>query len=161
MGKSWKFGDDIDTDVIIQGKYLVINEPEELAKHVFENLRPEFAAGVKEGDFVVAGENFGCGSSREHAPIALKASGIEAVIAKSYARIFFRNAINIGLRLVECEEVDSIQDGDELKADYENGVIINKTQDRTYGIKKFPDFLSKIIEKGGLVEFGKELYSQC
>ena len=161
MGKSWKFGDDIDTDVIIQGKYLVINEPEELAKHVFENLRPEFSVKVGEGDFVVGGENFGCGSSREHAPIALKASGIEAVIAKSYARIFFRNAINIGLRVIECEEADSIQDGDEIEVDYENGVIINKTQDRTYEIKKFPDFLSRIIEKGGLVEFGKELYSQC
>ncbi len=109
MGKAWKFGDDVDTDVIIQGKYLVINEPEELAKHVFENIKPEFAKAVKKGDFVVAGENFGCGSSREHAPIALKATGIEAVIAKSYARIFFRNAVNIGLKVLECKDADKIE----------------------------------------------------
>lgn len=159
MGRAWKFGDDVDTDVIIQGKYLVINEPEELAKHVFENISPEFSSHVKKGDFVVAGENFGCGSSREHAPIALKACGIEAVIAKSFARIFFRNSINIGLRVVECENADRIDDGDEIEVDYEKGIVINKTKNEKYDAAKFPDFLSKIVEKGGLVEYGREILS--
>jgi len=157
MGRAWKFGDDIDTDVIIQGKYLVINEPEELAKHVFENVRPEFAREVKKGDFVVAGENFGCGSSREHAPLALKATGIEAVIAKSYARIFFRNAINIGLEVIECRDADKIDDGDELEVDYEKGVIRNKTSGEEYRISPVPDFLRDILEKGGLVNYAKSL----
>lgn len=158
MGKAWKFGSHIDTDAVIGGKYLIINEPSELAKHTFENVRPEFAEKVEPGDFVVADENFGCGSSREHAPIALKASGIEAVVAKTYARIFFRNAINIGLKVVECQDADKIDDGDELEIDYDRGVLTDKTKDVDYEIKKFPDFLQKIIEKGGLVEFGKELY---
>ncbi len=157
MGRAWKFGDDIDTDVIIQGKYLVINEPEELAKHVFENVRPEFAREVKKGDFVVAGENFGCGSSREHAPLALKATGIEAVIAKSYARIFFRNAINIGLKVIECRDADKIDDGDELEVDYEKSVIRNKTSGEEYRISPVPDFLRDILEKGGLVNYAKSL----
>ncbi len=160
MGKAWKFGDDIDTDVIIQGKYLVINEAEELAKHVFENVRPEFPSEVRPGDFVVAGENFGCGSSREHAPLALKATGIEAVIAKSYARIFFRNAINIGLRVVECKETDRIDEGDEIEVDYERSVVVNKTKGEEYPINPMPEFLKNIIECGGLVEFGKKLISE-
>ncbi|MFP3908358.1 MAG: 3-isopropylmalate dehydratase small subunit [Archaeoglobaceae archaeon] len=159
MGRAWKFGSNIDTDAIIGGKYLVINEPSELAKHVLENIRPEFAGSVEAGDFVVAEENFGCGSSREHAPIALKASGIEAVIARSYARIFFRNAINIGLKVVECQEAYKIDDKDELEIDYEIGILTNKAKNEEYKIKKFPDFLQRIIEKGGLVEYGKELYS--
>ncbi len=158
MGRAWKFGSNIDTDAIIGGKYLVINEPSELAEHVFENVRPEFAESVESGDFVVADENFGCGSSREHAPIALKASGIEAVIAKSYARIFFRNAINIGLKVVECQDADKIEDGDELEVGYDKGILTDRTKNVDYEIKRFPDFLQRIIEKGGLVEFGKELY---
>ena len=158
MGRAWKFGDDIDTDVIIQGKYLVINDPEELAKHVFENIREDFAKKVKEGDFVVAGENFGCGSSREHAPLALKACKIEAVIAKSYARIFFRNAINIGLKVIECKETDKIDDGDELEIDYEKNLIINKTKDETYPFNPIPDFLKEILERGGLVNYAKSIY---
>ncbi len=158
MGRVWKFGDNIDTDVIIQGKYLVINDPEELAKHVFENIRPEFPENVKNGDFVVAGDNFGCGSSREHAPIALKATGIEAVIAKSYARIFFRNAVNIGLRAIECKETDKIDDGDELEIDYEGNVIINKTKNEEYSFTPLPDFLKKILESGGLVNFARSMY---
>ncbi len=157
MGRVWKFGDDIDTDVIIQGKYLVINDPEELAKHVFENVRPEFAKEVKKGDFVVAGENFGCGSSREHAPLALKATGIEAVIAKSYARIFFRNAINIGLRVLECEETDRIDDGDEIEIDYSSNVIVNRTKGERYVVKEIPEFLEGIIESGGLVNYCRKL----
>ncbi|WP_457591702.1 3-isopropylmalate dehydratase small subunit [Geoglobus sp.] len=158
MGRAWKFGDDIDTDVIIQGKYLVINDPEELAKHVFENIRPEFAERVREGDFVVAGENFGCGSSREHAPIALKACRIEAVIAKSYARIFFRNAINIGLRAIECRDADKIDDGDELEIDYERNIIINRTKGEEYPFTPLPDFLKEILEKGGLVNYARSIY---
>ncbi len=157
MGRAWKFGDDVDTDVIIQGKYLVINDPEELAKHVFENVRRDFVENVKAGDFVVAGENFGCGSSREHAPLALKATGIAGIIAKSYARIFFRNAINIGLRVVECRETDRIDEGDEIEVDYERSVVINRTKGEEYLINPIPDFLNKIVECGGLVEFGKKL----
>jgi 3-isopropylmalate/(R)-2-methylmalate dehydratase small subunit len=158
MGRVWKFGDDIDTDVIIQGKYLVINEPEELAKHVFENINPGFAEKVKKGDIVVAGENFGCGSSREHAPLALKATGIEAVVAKSFARIFFRNAINLALRVVECRDTGRIEEGDEIEIDYRKGVIRNLTKSEEYSITPLPDFVENIMEKGGLVEFARELY---
>ncbi len=157
MGRAWKFGDDIDTDVIIQGKYLVINDPSELAKHVFESIRREFAAEVKPGDFIVAGENFGCGSSREHAPLALKATGIEAVIAKSFARIFFRNAVNIGLKVIECRDIERIDDGDEIEVDYEKGVVVNKTKGESYPINPIPDFLREIMEKGGLVNYCREL----
>ena len=160
MGRVWKFGDDVDTDVIIQGKYLVINDADELAKHVFENLRPEFAKGVKPGDFIVAGENFGCGSSREHAPLALKATGIEAVIAKSFARIFFRNAINLALRVIECKEADRMDEGDEIEVDYRRGIITNLTKGEEYRITPLPDFLEQILEKGGLVEFSREMYSE-
>ncbi len=159
MGRAWKFGDDIDTDVIIQGKYLVINDEKELAKHVFENIRPEFAKDVRKGDFVVAGENFGCGSSREHAVIALKATGIEAVIAKSYARIFFRNAINTGLKVLECKETDKIDDGDEIEVDYSRNVVINKTKGEEYKINPIPEFLKEIIESGGLINYCKKLIS--
>lgn len=157
MGRAWKFGDDIDTDVIIQGKYLVINDAKELAKHVFENIRPEFAERVKKGDFVVAGENFGCGSSREHAPLALKATGVEAVVAKSFARIFFRNAVNIGLKVIECRETDRIEDGDELDVDYERGLIYNRTKGEEYRITPLPEFLREILDKGGLVNYAKAL----
>ncbi len=156
MGRAWKFGDNVDTDVIIQGKYLVINDPKELAKHVFENVRPEFAKEVKEGDFVVAGENFGCGSSREHAPLALKATGIEAVLAKSFARIFFRNSVNIGLRVIECD-TSKIDDGDELEIDYDKGVIINKTKGIELPFKKPPEFVEEIMRRGGLVNFARAI----
>ncbi len=152
MGRAWKFGDDVDTDAIIPGKYLVINDPKELAKHVFENVRPDFAKNVKEGDFVVAGENFGCGSSREHAPLSLKSLGVY-VVAKSYARIFFRNAINIGLPAFECKETDKIDDGDELEIDLNRNVVVNKTKGEEYKINPVPDFLREIIESGGLIEF--------
>jgi 3-isopropylmalate/(R)-2-methylmalate dehydratase small subunit len=113
-GRAWKFEDDVDTDAIIPGRYLVINDPEDLAKHVFEGVRPEFATEVAEGDIVVAGRNFGCGSSREHAPLGLKGAGVEAVVATSFARIFFRNAINIGLPLFVSAEADKIRDGDSI-----------------------------------------------
>ncbi len=160
MGRVWKFGDDIDTDVIIQGKYLVINDPVELAKHVFDNIRPEFAKNVKPGDFIVAGENFGCGSSREHAPLALKATGIEAVVAKSFARIFFRNAINLALKVIECKDADKIDEGDEIKIDYKKGKVYNLTKGEEYTITPLPEFLERILEKGGLVNFSKEMYKQ-
>jgi 3-isopropylmalate/(R)-2-methylmalate dehydratase small subunit len=158
MGRVWKFGDDIDTDVIIQGKYLVINDASELAKHVFENIRPEFAKNVKKGDFIVAGENFGCGSSREHAPLALKATGIEAVIAKSFARIFFRNSINIALPTIECKFTDKIDEGDEIDVDYRNGIIKNISKNEEYSFNPIPEFLEGILAKGGLVNFSKEVY---
>ncbi len=153
MGRVWKFGDDIDTDAIIPGKYLVFNEPEELAKHAFENVRKDLLGNVKRGDFIVAGKNFGCGSSREHAVLALKGLGIRAVIAKSFARIFFRNAINTGLLVVECPEVDRIEEGDEIDLDLSRGYIVNLTKGERYRIKELPDFLLQIVECGGLIEY--------
>ncbi|MDI9610989.1 MAG: 3-isopropylmalate dehydratase small subunit [Archaeoglobaceae archaeon] len=153
MGKAWKFGDDVDTDLIIPGKYLVFNEPEELAKHAFENLRKDFASKVKKGDFIAAGRNFGCGSSREHAVLALKGLGVSAVIAKSFARIFFRNAINSGLMVIECSETDKISEGDEIELDLKNGVIVNLSKGEKYKIKEMPEFLLKIVESGGLINY--------
>jgi 3-isopropylmalate/(R)-2-methylmalate dehydratase small subunit len=154
-GITWKFGDDIDTDAIIPGRYLVVNDPRELAQHLFEGVRPKMAAEVHQGDYVVAGENFGCGSSREHAPLALKGAGVSAVIAKSFARIFFRNSINIGLPLFICPEVDKIADGTIIGIDMANGVIHNKVSGESYKTTPLPDFLREIVEAGGLVEYTK------
>ncbi len=148
MGRAWKFGDNVDTDAIIPGKYLVYNEPEELAKHAFENVRSDFAKNVKKGDFIVAGRNFGCGSSREHAVLALKGAGISAVIAKSFARIFFRNAINTGLMVVECADTDKIDDGDEIEIDYNSGEIRNVTKGEKYRMDPIPEFLLEIANEG-------------
>ncbi len=153
-GRAWKFNDDVDTDAIIPGKYLVLNSSEELAKHAFENVRPNFARQVAVGDIVVAGENFGCGSSREHAPLALK-DVISVVIARSFARIFFRNAINIGLPVLECETTD-IRDGDVIQVDFEKAVIHNETTHETYAATPFPPFIRDIIEAGGLVNYVKQ-----
>ncbi len=153
----WKFGDDIDTDAIIPGKYLTINTPNELAKHAFEGVRPEFAIGVKEGDIIVAGFNFGCGSSREHAPLALKGAKVKCIIAKSFARIFFRNAINIGLPLVECQETDRIEEGDRIEVDFVSGIINNTEKDQKYDATPLPDFVRGIVDAGGLIEFAKKL----
>lgn len=153
----WKFGDDIDTDAIIPGKYLTINKPEELAKHAFEGVRPEFAGGVKEGDIIVAGYNFGCGSSREHAPLALRGAKIKCIIAKSFARIFFRNAINIGLPMLECADTDSIEEGDHIEVDFESGVITNSTKNQTYRATPLPEFVRGIVEAGGLIGYAKKL----
>lgn len=153
----WKFGDDIDTDAIIPGKYLTINTPEELAKHAFENVRPEFSREVKEGDIIVAGYNFGCGSSREHAPLALKGAEVKCVIAKSFARIFFRNAINIGLPLLECADTDKIEEGDRIEVDFESGIINNTTKNDTYQATPLPDFVRGIVEAGGLIMYAKKL----
>jgi 3-isopropylmalate/(R)-2-methylmalate dehydratase small subunit len=156
-GRAWKFGDDIDTDAIIPGRYLVINDPRELAMHLFEGMRPEMAVQAREGDYVVAGENFGCGSSREHAPLALKGAGIAAVIAKSFARIFFRNAINIGMPLLISDEADRIKDGDVLEIDLAQGIVHNLSTGEIYKTKPLPPFLREIVQAGGLVEYTKRL----
>ena len=151
-GKVWKFGDNIDTDIIIPARYLNTSDPKELAKHCMEGIRPDFAQVVREGDIIVAGRNFGCGSSREHAPIATKAAGIKTVVAKSFARIFYRNAFNIGLPIVEAEEVvDTTKEGDVLKIDLDKGEIVNLTQNLTFKIQPLPDFMKELIADGGLI----------
>jgi 3-isopropylmalate/(R)-2-methylmalate dehydratase small subunit len=152
-GRVWKFGDNVDTDAIIPGKYLVLNSSEDLAKHAFENVRPQFASQVIKGDIVVGGENFGCGSSREHAPLALK-DNVGVVLARSFARIFFRNAIDIGLPVVECDTTE-IEDGDILQVDLEGGNIYNKTKNKEIQITPFPPFIKNIIDAGGLVHYIK------
>lgn len=152
-GRAWKFGDDIDTDAIIPGRYLVINDPRELAVHLFEGVRPEMAGAVQAGDYVIGGENFGCGSSREHAPLALKGAGVRAVVARSFARIFFRNSINIGLPLFICPEVDKIADGADIEIDMAGGIIYNKSSNESYKTTPLPVFLREIVDAGGLVEY--------
>ena len=148
-----KYGDNIDTDVIIPARYLNTSLPEELAKHCMEDIDTEFVNKVKQGDIMVGGANFGCGSSREHAPIAIKESGISLVIAKSFARIFYRNAINIGLAIVECEKAaEAIENGHEVEADLDNGVITDKTTGESFKAEPFPAFIQEIITNGGLVE---------
>lgn len=153
-GKVWKFGDNVDTDQIIPAIYLITGDPKELARHAFENVRPEFPKQVKAGDIIVADNNFGCGSSREHAPRALIGAGISCVIAKSFARIFFRNSINIGLPLVECDV--HAKEGDVLEVDFEDGKILNKTSGKSYTFQKMPPFLVKLMEAGGLVKYTKK-----
>ena len=156
-GRAWKFKDDIDTDAIIPGRYLVINDPQGLAEHVFEGVRPEFAGEARAGDFVVAGTNFGCGSSREHAPLGLKGAGVKAVVAKSFARIFFRNAINIGLPLFISADVERIRDGDSIEIDADRGVIYNRSRGESYKTTPLPPFLQEIVETGGLVEYTRRM----
>ena len=156
----WKFGDNVDTDQIIPAEYLTTADPEKLAPHVFAKVRPDFAVSVQKGDVIVAGHNFGCGSSREHAPRALKGAGIKCVIAKSFARIFFRNAINIGLRLIEVDIYDKVSDGDEIDIDFKRGVIRNLTKNEEYAFKPLPEFMEKLLEMGGLVPYVKERLSE-
>ncbi|MBP1907828.1 3-isopropylmalate dehydratase small subunit [Methanolobus bombayensis] len=156
-GRVWKFGDDVDTDAVIPGRYLIMNTPEELAAHAFEGVRPEFPEEVREGDIIVAGNNFGCGSSREHAPIALKGTKINCVIAKSFARIFFRNSINIGVALLECPDTDKIDDGDELDVDFATGVIKNVTKGEEYQATPLPEFVRGIMDAGGLIEYTRQI----
>jgi 3-isopropylmalate/(R)-2-methylmalate dehydratase small subunit len=156
-GKVWRFGANVDTDQIIPAEYLTTGDPAELARHSFERARPEFAKKVKAGDLIVADENFGCGSSREHAPRALIGNGIACVIAKSFARIFFRNSINIGLPLVECPV--AAEDGDELEVDFASGKIKNITSGATYDFKPLPDFLINMLESGGLVGYTRRKLS--
>ena len=157
MGTVWKYGDDVDTDGIIPARYLNVSEPEDLARHCMEDVDPGFARAVRAGDVIVAGENFGCGSSREHAPLAIKGSGVACVVAKSYARIFYRNAINIGLPILECPlAVEETQKGDLLAADLGAGTVTNLRTGRTYQVSPFPPFIMGIIEAGGLVPYTRE-----
>lgn len=157
-GTVHKYGRDVDTDVIIPARYLTTSEPAELAKHCLEDLDSEFVKKVQPGDIIVAEENFGCGSSREHAPICIKAAGVSVVIAKSFARIFYRNAINIGLPIMECPEaVDAINNGDVVEVDADTGVIADKTTGLTFQAQPFPPFLQEIIEEGGLVARTKKI----
>jgi len=153
-GKAWKFGDNIDTDQIIPAEYLITGNPKELAKHAFEKVRPEFAKKVGQGDVIVAGENFGCGSSREHAPRALLGAGISAVVAKSFARIFFRNSINIGLPVITCRI--SAEEGNKIEIDFEKGKIRNLNSGKEFKFKPLPKFLTELIEVGGLTEYTKK-----
>lgn len=153
QGTAICYGDHVDTDVIIPARYLNTSEPAELAAHCMEDLDKTFVGRVKAGDILTAGENFGCGSSREHAPIAIKASGISVVIAKSFARIFYRNAINIGLAIVECPEAaEGIREGDFVEADLDNGIIYNRTAGTEFRTEPFPPFVQQIITHGGLVQ---------
>lgn len=147
-----KYGDNIDTDVIIPARYLNVSGGDELAKHCMEDIDASFASRVKPGDIIVAQKNFGCGSSREHAPLAIKSAGVSCVIAKTFARIFYRNAINIGLPILECvEAAEAIQNGDEAAVDFDTGVITNITSGKAYQAQAFPPFIQDIIEAGGLV----------
>ncbi len=152
-GKAIKYGDNVDTDVIIPARYLNTSDKKELASHCMEDIDKDFVKKVSVGDIMIAGSNFGCGSSREHAPIAIKESGISLVIAKSFARIFYRNSINIGLAILECEEAaDSISEGDRVEVDLDKGIIYNRTTGAQFKTKPFPEFVQKIISCGGLVE---------
>ncbi len=151
----WKFGDDIDTDAIIPGRFLTINNPDELAKHAFEGTRDEFAKKVKQGDVIVGGRNFGCGSSREHAPLALMGAGVKVVVARSFARIFFRNSINVGVLPVVCPEADKIPDGAKIHLHAKEGLLV--ADGKKYLIEPVPVFMQGIIDAGGLVEYAKNL----
>jgi len=156
-GKVFKYGADVNTDVIIPARYLNVSDPDELAQHCMEDIDADFLKTVKPGDIIMASTNFGCGSSREHAPLAIKASGISCVIAGSFARIFFRNAINIGLPLLECPEaVDNTDAGDILEVDLASGVIKNATGNMEFTARPYPDFMAELIAAGGLIEYTKK-----
>ena len=156
-GRVHKYQDNVDTDVIIPARYLNTKDHAELASHCMEDIDPDFVKNVKPGDIIVAGENFGCGSSREHAPIAIKASGVSCVIATTFARIFYRNAINIGLPILECPEASKgIEDGDQVEVDFSKGEIRNVTKNETYTAAPFPEFIRGIINAGGLMASSKE-----
>ena len=153
-GKVWVLGDDIDTDIIIPTEYLALKTIDDMKQYGFCPLRPELAGQIQKGDIIVAGKNFGCGSSREHAPIAIKAAGVSCVIAETFARIFYRNAINIGLPIIECPEAaKGIADGDEVEVDFDSGKIYNKTKGEEYQGQAFPEFMQKIISSGGLINY--------
>ena len=156
-GNAFKYGDNVDTDVIIPARHLTSADPDHLRQHCMEDIDPDFVNKVTVGDIMVAGKNFGCGSSREHAPVAIKASGISLVIASDFARIFYRNSINTGLPIMECPEAsEKIEAGDVVEADFDTGIITNVTQGETYQAKAFPEFISRIIEAGGLVEYTRK-----
>lgn len=153
-GHVFKYGDNVDTDVIIPARYLNATKGEELAEHCMEDIDKEFIHKVQKGDIIVANKNFGCGSSREHAPLAIKCAGVSCVIAETFARIFYRNSINIGLPIIECvEAARSIEAGDEVEVDFDSGMITNKTKGETYQGQSFPEFMQKIISAGGLVNY--------
>jgi 3-isopropylmalate/(R)-2-methylmalate dehydratase small subunit len=153
-GKVFKFGSNVDTDVIIPARYLNVPDPSELAKHCMEDIDKEFVNKVSEGDIIVADKNFGCGSSREHAPIAIKAAGVSCVIAETFARIFYRNAINIGLPIIECPEAaKGIEEGDKVEVDFDSGKIYNKTKGTEFQGQAFPEFMQNIISNGGLINY--------
>lgn len=155
-GRVFKYGDNVDTDVIIPARYLNTSDPKELAAHCMEDIDLDFAKEVQEGDIIVANKNFGCGSSREHAPIAIKESGISCVIASTFARIFYRNSINIGLPILECDQaVKSIEAGDKLEVNFDTGVIKNLTKNEEYQGEAFPEFMQKIINSNGLIGYIK------
>ncbi len=156
-GKVYKYGDNVDTDVIIPARYLNSSDPAELATHCMEDIDKDFVKKVQKGDIIVARKNFGCGSSREHAPIAIKASGVSCVIAETFARIFYRNSINIGLPIIECKEAsEEIADGDEVEVDFESGLIEDLTTGKSYEGQSFPPFMQKLIDAGGLVNYINE-----
>ena len=161
-GTVFRYGRDIDTDVIIPARYLNTSDPAELAKHCLEDLDTTFVTRVKPGDIIVADENFGCGSSREHAPVAIKAAGVSCVIAKSFARIFYRNSINMGLPILECPEaVDAISDGDVVSVDADTGTIVDETTGTIFHAQPFPPFIQEIINAGGLVERTKQKIAEA
>lgn len=154
VGRAFVFGDNIDTDLIVPGRYLRLSDPEELAKVCMAGLSEDFAGKIKKGDVFVAGSNFGCGSSREHAPISIKSAGISCVIAKSFARIFYRNAINVGLPVLEAPEAaESVKDGDQVSVDFERGFIVNHTRDKSYTFTPYPEFILKILKADGLANY--------
>lgn len=156
-GKAWRFGDDINTDIIISGKYkLSITDLDQLSKHTMEAVMPDFAEKVQKGDYIVAGKNFGCGSSREQAPLVIQHLGVSAVVAKSFARIFYRNALNIGLPVVECEQADRIREEDMLEVDLAKGVVKNVSKGESYAVKPLPTQLRVILSEGGLVGYVKK-----
>lgn len=160
-GTAFRYGRDVDTDVIIPARYLNTSDPAELAKHCLEDLDPTFVDRVKKGDIIVADENFGCGSSREHAPVAIKAAGVSVVIAKSFARIFYRNAINIGLPIMECPAaVDAIKAGDEVAVDADKGVITDLTTGESFQVEPFPPFIAQIVAEGGLVNRTRRILAE-
>ena len=153
-GKVFKYGDNVDTDVIIPARYLNSSDPKELATHCMEDIDKDFVNNVKEGDIMVANKNFGCGSSREHAPIAIKAAGVSCVIAETFARIFYRNAINIGLPIIECKEAAAeIQEGETVSINFDTGVITDETTGKTYQGQAFPPFMQGLIDAGGLINY--------
>lgn len=158
QGRAFVFGNNIDTDLIIAARYLSTTDEKELASHLMEDERPSFTKEISEGDIIVAGENFGCGSSREHAPIAIKGAKISAVIAKSFARIFYRNAFNTGLLIIELEEADRISEGDTVLIDLDSGEVVNKTKNETYKFIPIPEFMKNLLNEGGLMPYAaKEL----
>lgn len=156
-GKVFKYGDNIDTDIIIPARYLNTSDPKELKKYCMIEIDEDFATKVKDGDIIVGGKNFGCGSSREHAPVAIKASGVSCVIAENFARIFYRNSFNIGLPIVECKEAaQRIEDGDIVEIDFDEGNIKNITKDESYKMESYPEFIQGIIKSEGLVNYLKQ-----